>query len=122
MGNIRAGTIGSPPLVPAAGEIQKILNHAGLVLNCADGALARLGLARAYALEAGAGGTAIPAARNHGSTTGDTPMNRGKLPVSQSGALVKARAAYQDFFNLWKDGDSDIPILKQAEAEYAELQ
>jgi eukaryotic-like serine/threonine-protein kinase len=32
-----------------------------------------------------------------------------------------ARTAYQDFFALWKDADSDIPILKQAKAEYAKL-
>jgi hypothetical protein len=30
-------------------------------------------------------------------------------------------AAYQDFLTLWKDGDPDIPILKQAKAEYAKL-
>jgi eukaryotic-like serine/threonine-protein kinase len=34
---------------------------------------------------------------------------------------AKARAAYQDFFALWKDADPDIPILKQAKAEYAKL-
>ena len=33
-----------------------------------------------------------------------------------------ARTAYQDFFSLWKDADPDIPILKQAKAEYAKLQ
>ena len=32
-----------------------------------------------------------------------------------------ARKAYQDFFALWKDADPDIPILKQAKAEYAKL-
>src|SRR5208282_3010271 len=37
----------------AAGEFQKILDHRGLVVNCPIGALAHLGLARAYALEAG---------------------------------------------------------------------
>jgi len=36
--------------------------------------------------------------------------------------LAKARTAYQDFFVLWKDADPDIPILKQAKAEYAKLQ
>jgi hypothetical protein len=35
---------------------------------------------------------------------------------------AKARTAYQDFFALWKDADPDIPILKQAKAEYAKLQ
>jgi predicted Zn-dependent protease len=34
---------------------------------------------------------------------------------------VKARAAYGDFLTLWKDADPDIPILKQAKAEYAKL-
>ena len=38
------------------------------------------------------------------------------------GDEAKARAAYQDFFALWKDADPDIPILKQAKAEYAKLQ
>jgi hypothetical protein len=33
-----------------------------------------------------------------------------------------ARAAYNDFFTLWKDADTDIPILKEAKAEYAKLQ
>jgi serine/threonine protein kinase/Flp pilus assembly protein TadD len=39
-----------------------------------------------------------------------------------SGDTAGARTAYQDFFALWKDADSDIPILKQARAEYAKLQ
>jgi serine/threonine protein kinase/tetratricopeptide (TPR) repeat protein len=39
-----------------------------------------------------------------------------------SGDAPKARAAYQDFLALWKDGDSDVPILKEAKAEYAKLQ
>jgi len=38
------------------------------------------------------------------------------------GDREKARAAYQDFLTLWKDADPDIPILKQAKAEYARLQ
>jgi tetratricopeptide (TPR) repeat protein len=38
------------------------------------------------------------------------------------GDTARARAAYQDFFALWKDADPDIPILKQAKAEYAKLQ
>jgi predicted Zn-dependent protease len=38
------------------------------------------------------------------------------------GDTVKAKAAYQDFLTLWKDADPDIPILKQAKAEYAKLQ
>jgi serine/threonine protein kinase/Flp pilus assembly protein TadD len=40
---------------------------------------------------------------------------------AMTGDAAKARAAYQDFFALWKDADPDIPILKQAKAEYAKL-
>jgi hypothetical protein len=72
----------------AAAEFQKILDHRGIVLNEPIGALAHLGLARAYIL------------------AGDT---------------VKARAAYHDFLTLWKDADPDIPLLKQAKAEYEKL-
>jgi eukaryotic-like serine/threonine-protein kinase len=35
--------------------------------------------------------------------------------------LREARAVYRDFFALWKDADPDIPILKQAKAEYGKL-
>jgi len=41
--------------------------------------------------------------------------------LSLSGDAAKARTAYQDFFTEWKDGDSEIPILKQATTEYARL-
>ena len=78
----------------AAAEFQKFIDHRGLVTNFPWGALARLGIARSYALAA----AADPAARD------------------------KARAAYQDFLTLWKDADPDIPILKEAKAEYAKLQ
>jgi len=40
---------------------------------------------------------------------------------AQAGDKTKARSAYQDFLTLWKDADPDIPILKQARAEYANL-
>ena len=73
----------------AATEFRKFLDHRGIVLNFPLGALAHLGLARAYAL---------------------------------SGDAAKARTAYQDFFALWKDADPDIPILKEAKAEYAKIQ
>jgi hypothetical protein len=73
----------------AAAEFQKYIDHPGIVMNYPLGALARVGLARAYAVQ-------------------DDP--------------VKARASYQDFFSLWKDADPDVPILKQAKAEYAKLQ
>jgi eukaryotic-like serine/threonine-protein kinase len=38
-----------------------------------------------------------------------------------SGETAKAKIAYQDFLALWKDADPDIPILKQAQSEYASL-
>jgi eukaryotic-like serine/threonine-protein kinase len=72
----------------AAAEFQKILDWPGVVINEPIGALARLGLGRAYAL---------------------------------ADNSAKARAAYEDFFTLWNDADSDIPILKQAKTEYAKL-
>jgi serine/threonine protein kinase/tetratricopeptide (TPR) repeat protein len=77
----------------AAAEFQKIIDHPGIVWAGITGALARLGLARAYALEA----AKEPAVRD------------------------KARAAYQNFLTLWKDADPDIPIYQQAKAEYARL-
>ncbi len=41
---------------------------------------------------------------------------------AMQGDTEKAKAAYADFLALWKNADSDIPILKQAKAEYAKLQ
>jgi len=73
----------------AAAEYQKFVDHWGAVRKFPLGALARLGLARAYAMQ---------------------------------GDSAKAHTAYQDFLTLWKDADPDIPILKQAKAEYARLQ
>jgi eukaryotic-like serine/threonine-protein kinase len=73
----------------AATEFQKILDQRGVVQNEAIGALAHLGLARAYVMQ---------------------------------GNTANARAAFKDFLALWKDADPDIPILKQAKAEYAKLQ
>ena len=73
----------------AVAEFQKFLDHRGITVNFPLGALAHLGLARAYAL---------------------------------SGDTARARTAYQDFLALWKDADPDIPILKEAKAEYAKLQ
>jgi serine/threonine protein kinase len=84
----------------AAGEFEKVLNHPGLVLNSHLGPLARLGLARARVLEA----------------------RSARDATATDAARTKARAAYQDFLTLWKDADPDIPILRQAKAEYAKLQ
>jgi serine/threonine protein kinase/Flp pilus assembly protein TadD len=83
----------------SAAEFQKILNHSGIVWNCWTGALARLGVARANALEA-----------------------RTSQGADADAARVRALAAYKDFVTLWKDADPDTPILKEAKAEYARLQ
>ncbi len=97
----------------AAAEFQKIIDHSGIVWNCWTGALARLGVARADALEAGHApvGTAASAVQGEQSS-----------PADRDAARVRALAAYKDFLTLWKGADPDIPILKQAEAEYAKLQ
>jgi tetratricopeptide (TPR) repeat protein/predicted Ser/Thr protein kinase len=95
----------------AAAEFQKFIDHRGGVMNFPWGALARLGLARAYALEAGVGAGLVPA-----------PVGRPRGAPLQQDSLAKARAAYQDFLTIWKDADPDIPILKEAKGEYAKLQ
>jgi eukaryotic-like serine/threonine-protein kinase len=42
--------------------------------------------------------------------------------LASAGDRTKAKATYQDFLTIWEHADSDIPILKQAQAEYAKLQ
>jgi DNA-binding winged helix-turn-helix (wHTH) protein/tetratricopeptide (TPR) repeat protein len=81
----------------AAAEFQKILDHSGIVWNCWTGALARLGVARADALQA-------------------------KNATSADAARTRTLAAYKDFLTLWQGADPDIPIYKEAKAEYAKLQ
>ncbi len=83
----------------AAAELQKILDHSGIVWNCWTGALAHLGVARANALQ-----------------------SRTSQGADADLARVRALAAYKDFLTLWRDADPDIPILKQAKAEYVKLQ
>jgi DNA-binding winged helix-turn-helix (wHTH) protein/tetratricopeptide (TPR) repeat protein len=41
---------------------------------------------------------------------------------AMAGDKMRAKSAYEDFLTLWKDADPDIPILKHAKTEYAELQ
>jgi DNA-binding winged helix-turn-helix (wHTH) protein/Flp pilus assembly protein TadD len=48
-------------------------------------------------------------------------LQRGRA-LALSGDRNKARAAYQQFFALWKNADPDVPVLRQAKAEYAKLQ
>jgi hypothetical protein len=43
-------------------------------------------------------------------------------PADRDAARARALAAYKDFLTLWKDADPEIPILKEARAEYAKLQ
>ncbi len=103
----------------AAAEFQKFIDHRGLVWNFPWGALARLGLARAYAMQAG---LAVAAVYDRRKEDGAPFLRQGRLRAPlQLDALAKARAAYQDFLTLWKDADPDIPILKEAKAEYAKL-
>jgi tetratricopeptide (TPR) repeat protein len=83
----------------ADAEFQKIIDHSGIVWNCWTGALAHLGVARANALQS------------------RTPQR-----ADADAARVRALAAYKDFLTLWKDADPDIPILKEAKAEYGKLQ
>jgi serine/threonine protein kinase/tetratricopeptide (TPR) repeat protein len=83
----------------AAAEFQKVLDHSGIVWNCWTGALAHLDVARANALQA-----------------------KTSQGADADAARVRALAAYKEFLALWKDADPDIPILKEAKAEYAKLQ
>jgi tetratricopeptide (TPR) repeat protein len=61
-----------------------------------------------------------------GLTVGDPVSAMARLQLGRSyvrvGDTAKAKLAYRDFLTLWKDADPDIPILKQAKAEYAKLQ
>ena len=41
--------------------------------------------------------------------------------LALSGDTVKAKSAYDDLFTLWKNADPDIPVVKEARAEYARL-
>jgi serine/threonine protein kinase/Flp pilus assembly protein TadD len=100
----------------AAAEFQKVLDHRGVVANEPIGALAHLGLARAYALQAGfvaPGFSPARAAPKGGATQGGNPVD--------PAALAKARAAYNDFLTLWKDADPNIPVLIAAKSEYSKL-
>ena len=38
-----------------------------------------------------------------------------------AGDSIKARSSYQEFFALWKDAEPDIPVLKEAKAEYQQI-
>lgn len=93
------GYLASGNATAAVAEFQKITDHNGIVWNCWTGVLARLGVARANALQAS--------------------QSQG---ADADAARVRALAAYKDFLGLWKAADPDIPIYKQAKAEYTQLQ
>jgi hypothetical protein len=38
-----------------------------------------------------------------------------------AGDSIKARGSYQEFFALWKDADPDLPVMRQAKAEYQQI-
>jgi eukaryotic-like serine/threonine-protein kinase len=83
----------------AAAEFQKILDHTGIVWNCWTGSLAHLGVARANALLA------------KSSQGADADLAR-----------TRSLAAYKSFLTIWKDADPTLPLLHQAQSEYAKLQ
>ena len=83
----------------ADAECQKILDHNGIVWNCWTGSLAHLGVARANAMVA-----------------------KSAQGADADIARTRALAAYTQFLTPWKDADPDIPVLKQAKAEYGKLQ
>ncbi len=83
----------------AAADFQKVIDNKPIVGNNVTGALAHLGLGRAYAMQAA------------GASGGDADALK-----------AKARTAYQDFLGLWKNADPDVPVYVQAKAEYGKLQ
>ena len=83
----------------AVEEFQKLVDHRNLALGSPSGALAQVWLGRARALQA---------RQAHGTEAGQFK--------------AQARTAYQNFLTAWKNADPNIPILKQAKAEYAKLQ
>ena len=78
----------------AGKEWETILKTPGIVQLSASAPIARLQLARIYALEPGAGSASTRA---------------------------KARTAYQDFLSLWQEADADVPVLREARQEFAKL-
>ncbi|HEV2132673.1 MAG TPA: hypothetical protein VGR47_00280 [Terracidiphilus sp.] len=73
----------------AAREFQKLIDDRTVMIGDAVSALARLGLARSYAM---------------------------------SGDAKNDQEQYREFLASWKNADPDVPVLRQAKAEYAKLQ
>jgi hypothetical protein len=86
----------------AIAEFQRLLDHRGITVIEAFYSLAHVGIGRAATLQA-----------EKAAHDGDN--------AARDQAMAVARKAYQDFFALWKDADSDIPILREAKAEYERI-
>jgi len=102
--------LGSPERARA--EFQKVLDHPGLIGNGLIGAVAHLGLGRAYAAET-ATGTQVHTTHAH---------RDDRQGSQRTDALAKSQAAYNDFFAIWKDADPNIPLLVEARKEAHKLQ
>jgi eukaryotic-like serine/threonine-protein kinase len=88
-------------LIVSVDEIRSPHKHdySGLVWNCWPGVPAHLGVARPNALQ-----------------------SRTLEGADADAARSRSLTAYKDLLALWKDADPDIPILKQAKAEYVKQQ
>ncbi len=123
------------PLIKAQIE----LNHGnpGKAIDLLDSALvyARANSGVLYVrgnafLKAGRGGDAVQAFQRlldmKNVITVDPLMRLAKVGLARAYAMAGDRAhsrvAYQDFFAVWKDADPDVPVLRQAKAEYGKLQ
>ncbi len=123
------------PLIKAQIE----LNHGnpGKAIDLLDSALvyARANSGVLYVrgnafLKAGRGGDAVQAFQRlldmKNVITVDPLMPLAKVGLARAYAMAgdraRSRVAYQDFFAVWKDADQDVPVLRQAKAEYGKLQ
>jgi len=123
------------PLIKAQIE----LNHGnpGKAIDLLDSALvyARANSGVLYVrgnafLKAGRGGDAVQAFQRlldmKNVITVDPLMPLAKVGLARAYAMAgdraRSRVAYQDFFAVWKDADPDVPVLRQAKAEYGKLQ
>jgi eukaryotic-like serine/threonine-protein kinase len=123
------------PLIQAAVE----LNHgnAAKAIDLMDGAMVYgrvnsgvLYLRGAAYLKAGRGGDAAQAFQRvldlKAYTWVDTLVPLSQLGLARAYALegdkAHSRVAYQNFLAQWKDADADIPLSKEAKAEYSKVQ
>jgi hypothetical protein len=81
----------------AAKTFRRILEHRGKFPEVPEWSLAHLELARAYSMQLAG-------------------------PNQAREALSRTRSAYEEFFTLCKEADSNFPPLQEAKAEYSKLQ